>query len=73
MYHTIQILASISIYFNAKLKEASMPKSTIAFASLVVVSLTLLCSLWIVRHSLCDVHYLDERVDFQVTLAYESR
>ncbi|WP_153904489.1 Hok/Gef family protein [Vibrio parahaemolyticus] len=37
-----------------------MPKSTIAFASLVVVSLTLLCSLWIVRHSLCDVHYLDE-------------
>ncbi|MET2956657.1 Hok/Gef family protein [Vibrio harveyi] len=50
-----------------------MPKSTIAFASLVVVSFTLLCSLWIVRHSLCDVHYLDERVDFQVTLAYGSR
>ncbi|HAS6027233.1 TPA: Hok/Gef family protein [Vibrio vulnificus] len=44
-----------------------------AFASLVVVSLTLFCSLWIVSHSLCDVRYLDEIVDFKVTLAYESR
>ncbi|WP_422126104.1 Hok/Gef family protein [Vibrio lentus] len=55
-------------------KEASkMPKSKTALMGLTVVCMTILCSLWIVRDSLCEFRYEDKNVNFLATLAYEVK
>jgi len=41
-----------------------MPKSKTALMGLIVICTTILCGLWIVRDSLCEVRYKDEGTDF---------
>ncbi|MFA0657500.1 Hok/Gef family protein [Vibrio splendidus] len=50
-----------------------MPKSKTALMGLTVVCMTILCSLWIVRNSLCEFRYEDKNVNFLATLAYEVK
>ncbi|TCT61893.1 Hok/Gef family protein [Vibrio crassostreae] len=41
-----------------------MPKNKTALAGLIVLCVTFLCSLWMVRDSLCEVRYQDGRTKF---------
>lgn len=41
-----------------------MPKNKTALAGLIVLCFTFLCSLWLVRDSLCEVRYQDGGTSF---------
>lgn len=41
-----------------------MPKNKTALAGLIVLCVTFLCSLWLVRDSLCEVRYQDGGTSF---------
>lgn len=70
MYLTMQILASITIH----IKEAmSMPRNKTALLGLIVICVTILCFTWLVRDSLCELHFKGGSSDISATLAYESR
>ncbi|WP_081411574.1 MULTISPECIES: Hok/Gef family protein [Vibrio] len=50
-----------------------MPKSKTALTGLIVVCFTIICSLWIVRDSLCEVRFENESSHFLALLAYEVK
>lgn len=41
-----------------------MPKNNTALAGLIVLCFTILCGLWLVRDSLCEVRYQDGNTSF---------
>ncbi|EHJ9985278.1 TPA: Hok/Gef family protein [Vibrio parahaemolyticus] len=50
-----------------------MPKTKTALAGLIVLCLTLLCGLWMVRDTLCDIHYQDDHSRFEANfVVYET-
>lgn len=75
MYVAIQILASILIQFNEKLRRREeMPRTKTALVGLIVICLTLVTLTWILRGSLCELRVQGGHVlSLALTLAYESR
>ena len=53
---------NISLFITRR--QQKMPKSKIALMGLVVICFTVLCGLFIVRDSLCEVRYKDGSTDF---------
>ena len=50
-----------------------MPKSKTALAGLVVICITILCGLWIIRDSVCEIHYKEGSTDVQARfVVYET-
>jgi len=45
-------------------RQQKMPKNKTALAGLIVLCFTFLCSLWLVRDSLCEVRYQDGSTSF---------
>jgi protein HokA len=53
-------------------KEAGMPKRTLLL-SLFLICTTLLIFTWMVRDSLCELHFRQEKTELAAVLAYEAK
>ncbi|GAL10976.1 hypothetical protein JCM19233_1961 [Vibrio astriarenae] len=50
-----------------------MPKSKTALMGLLVVCITIICITWLMRDSLCEVHFTNDNTDFLATfVVYET-
>ena len=45
-------------------RQQKMPKNNTALAGLIVLCVTILCGLWMVRDSLCEVRYQNGNTSF---------
>ena len=62
-------VASSSLESN---KEAGMPKRTLLLG-LFLICTTLLIFTWMVRDSLCELHFRQEKTEMAAVLAYEAK